>query len=110
MGSMGAMQGRGLSGEKRSYSKDRYFQADVKSEEKLVPEGIEGRVPFRGSIGSILHQQVGGLRAAMGYTGAATIPELHNARFVRITGAGLRESHPHDVQGIMEAPNYNPNR
>ncbi len=110
MGSMGAMQGRGLTGEKRSYSKDRYFQADVKSEEKLVPEGIEGRVPFRGSIGSILHQQVGGLRAAMGYTGAATIPELHNARFVRITGAGLRESHPHDVQGIMEAPNYNPNR
>ncbi|SUY84761.1 inosine 5'-monophosphate dehydrogenase [Corynebacterium jeikeium] len=110
MGSMGAMQGRGLSGEKRSYSKDRYFQADVKSEGKLVPEGIEGRVPFRGSIGSILHQQVGGLRAAMGYTGAATIPELHNARFVRITGAGLRESHPHDVQGIMEAPNYNPNR
>ena len=110
MGSMGAMQGRGLTGEKRSYSKDRYFQADVQSEEKLVPEGIEGRVPFRGSIGSILHQQVGGLRAAMGYTGAATIPGLHNARFVRITGAGLRESHPHDVQGIMEAPNYNPNR
>ena len=110
MGSMGAMQGRGLTGEKRSYSKDRYFQADVQSEEKLVPEGIEGRVPVRGSIGSILHQQVGGLRAAMGYTGAATIPELHNARFVRITGAGLRESHPHDVQGIMEAPNYNPNR
>ena len=110
MGSMGAMQGRGLTGEKRSYSKDRYFQADVQSEEKLVPEGIEGRVPFRGSIGSILHQQVGGLRAAMGYTGAATISELHNARFVRITGAGLRESHPHDVQGIMEAPNYNPNR
>ena len=110
MGSMGAMQGRGLTGEKRSFSKDRYFQADVQSEEKLVPEGIEGRVPFRGSIGSILHQQVGGLRAAMGYTGAATISELHNARFVRITGAGLRESHPHDVQGIMEAPNYNPNR
>lgn len=110
MGSMGAMQGRGLTGEKRSYSKDRYFQADVKSEEKLVPEGIEGRVPFRGSISSILHQQVGGLRAAMGYTGAATISELQNARFVRITGAGLRESHPHDVQGIMEAPNYNPNR
>ena len=110
LGSMGAMQGRGLTGEKRSYSKDRYFQADVKSEEKLVPEGIEGRVPFRGSISSILHQQVGGLRAAMGYTGAATISELQNARFVRITGAGLRESHPHDVQGIMEAPNYNPNR
>ncbi|MDC7103087.1 IMP dehydrogenase [Corynebacterium falsenii] len=109
MGSMGAMQGRGLTGEKRSYSKDRYFQADVNSEEKLVPEGIEGRVPFRGSIEAILHQHVGGLRAAMGYTGAATITDLHKARFVQITGAGLRESHPHDVQGIMEAPNYNPN-
>lgn len=110
MGSMGAMQGRGLTGEKRSYSKDRYFQADVNSEEKLVPEGIEGRVPFRGPIDAILHQQVGGLRAAMGYTGAATIADLQKARFVQITGAGLRESHPHDVQGIMEAPNYNPNR
>lgn len=109
MGSLGAMQGRGLTGEKRSYSKDRYFQADVKSEEKLVPEGIEGRVPFRGSIDAILHQQVGGLRAAMGYTGAATIEELHNAKFVRITSAGLRESHPHDVQGITTAPNYDPN-
>ncbi|RAV33874.1 IMP dehydrogenase [Corynebacterium heidelbergense] len=110
MGSLGAMQGRGLTGEKRSYSKDRYFQGDVKSEEKLVPEGIEGRVPFRGSIEAILHQQVGGLRAAMGYTGAATIADLHKARFVQITNAGLRESHPHDVQGIAEAPNYNPNR
>ena len=110
MGSLGAMQGRGLTGEKRSYSKDRYFQADVKSEEKLVPEGIEGRVPFRGSLDQILHQQVGGLRAAMGYTGAATIEELNNARFVRITSAGLRESHPHDVQGIATAPNYDPNR
>ncbi len=110
MGSMGAMQGRGLSGEKRSYSKDRYFQADVRSEEKLVPEGIEGRVPFRGSIESLLHQQVGGLRAAMGYTGAGTIEKLHDAQFVRITNAGLRESHPHDVLGIAEAPNYNPNR
>lgn len=110
MGSLGAMQGRGLTGEKRSYSKDRYFQGDVRSEEKLVPEGIEGRVPFRGSIDALLHQQVGGLRAAMGYTGAATIADLHKARFVRITSAGLRESHPHDVQGIAEAPNYNPNR
>lgn len=110
MGSLGAMQGRGLTGEKRSYSKDRYFQADVKSEEKLVPEGIEGRVPFRGSLDQILHQQVGGLRAAMGYTGASTIDELNNARFVRITSAGLRESHPHDVQGIATAPNYDPNR
>ena len=78
MGSLGAMQGRGLTGEKRSYSKDRYFQADVKSEEKLVPEGIEGRVPFRGSIDSIVHQLVGGLRAAMGYTGSATVEQLHD--------------------------------
>ncbi|GAB3592596.1 Inosine-5'-monophosphate dehydrogenase [Corynebacterium faecale] len=106
MGSMGAMQGRGLSGEKRSYSKDRYFQADVRSEEKLVPEGIEGRVPFRGSIENILHQQVGGLRAAMGYTGSATIRDLHRARFVQITSAGLKESHPHHIQQTVEAPNY----
>ena len=106
MGSLGAMQGRGLTGEKRSYSKDRYFQADVKSEEKLVPEGIEGRVPFRGSIDVITHQLVGGLRAAMGYTGAATIEQLHNAKFVQITSAGLRESHPHDIQMTVEAPNY----
>ena len=67
-------------------------------------------MPFRGSLDQILHQQVGGLRAAMGYTGAATIEELNNARFVRITSAGLRESHPHDVQGIATAPNYDPNR
>lgn len=106
MGSMGAMQGRGLSGEKRSYSKDRYFQSDVKSEDKLVPEGIEGRVPFRGPIGDIIHQQVGGLRAAMGYTGSSTIEELHNARFVQITSAGLKESHPHHIQQTVEAPNY----
>ena len=106
MGSMGAMQGRGLSGEKRSYSKDRYFQADVRSEEKLVPEGIEGRVPFRGSIENIIHQQVGGLRAAMGYTGSATISDLHRARFVQITSAGLKESHPHHIQQTVEAPNY----
>ena len=106
MGSMGAMQGRGLSGEKRSYSKDRYFQADVRSEEKLVPEGIEGRVPFRGSIENIIHQQVGGLRAAMGYTGSATIADLQRARFVQITSAGLKESHPHHIQQTVEAPNY----
>ncbi|WPF66557.1 MULTISPECIES: IMP dehydrogenase [unclassified Corynebacterium] len=106
MGSMGAMQGRGLTGEKRSYSKDRYFQADVKSEDKLVPEGIEGRVPFRGSIDTITHQIVGGLRAAMGYTGSATIPDLQKARFVQITTAGLKESHPHDITQTVEAPNY----
>ena len=106
MGSLGAMQGRGLTGEKRSYSKDRYFQADVRSEEKLVPEGIEGRIPFRGHIDSITHQLVGGLRAAMGYTGSATIDDLHDAKFVQITAAGLRESHPHDIQMTVEAPNY----
>ncbi|AZA14242.1 IMP dehydrogenase [Corynebacterium choanae] len=106
MGSLGAMQGRGLSGEKRSFSKDRYFQADVKSEEKLVPEGIEGRVPFRGSVEQISHQLVGGLRAAMGYTGSATVAELQQAKFVQITAAGLRESHPHDIQMTVEAPNY----
>lgn len=106
MGSMGAMQGRGLSGEKRSYSKDRYFQADVNSEDKLVPEGIEGRVPYRGELETITHQIVGGLRAAMGYTGASTIEELKTKRFVEITGAGLRESHPHHISQTVAAPNY----
>jgi len=106
MGSMGAMQGRGLSGEKRSFSKDRYFQADVRSEDKLVPEGIEGRVPFRGSIDAITHQLVGGLRASMGYTGSATIEELWSKQFVQISTAGLKESHPHHIQQTVEAPNY----
>ena len=106
MGSMGAMQGRGLSGEKRSYSKDRYFQADVRSEDKLVPEGVEGRVPFRGDIDAIVHQIIGGLRASMGYTGSATLAELKTKRFVQITAAGLKESHPHHLQQIAEAPNY----
>lgn len=106
MGSMGAMQGRGLSGEKRSYSKDRYFQADVRSEDKLVPEGIEGRVPFRGSIEQITHQLVGGLRAAMGYTGSTTVKDLQTKQFVQITSAGLKESHPHHIQQTVEAPNY----
>ena len=106
MGSMGAMQGRGLTGEKRSYSKDRYFQADVRSEDKLVPEGVEGRVPFRGDIDAIVHQIVGGLRASMGYTGSATLAELKTKQFVRITAAGLKESHPHHLQQIVEAPNY----
>ncbi|AJE32294.1 inosine 5'-monophosphate dehydrogenase [Corynebacterium humireducens NBRC 106098 = DSM 45392] len=106
MGSMGAMQGRGLTGEKRSFSKDRYFQADVRSEDKLVPEGIEGRVPFRGSIDAITHQLVGGLRASMGYTGSATIAELQTKQFVQISTAGLKESHPHHIQQTVEAPNY----
>jgi IMP dehydrogenase len=104
MGSLGAMQSRGQS---RSYSKDRYFQDDVLSDDKLVPEGIEGMVPYRGPLAVVAHQLIGGLRASMGYSGAATIPELHaKGRFVRITAAGLKESHPHDVVMTVEAPNY----
>ncbi|MEY3029161.1 MAG: dehydrogenase [Actinomycetota bacterium] len=104
MGSLGAMRSRD---EGKSYSRDRYFQDDVLREEKLVPEGIEGRVPYRGTVASVVHQLVGGLRASMGYVGAATVPELQAVgRFVRITSAGLRESHPHDVQMVIEAPNY----
>jgi IMP dehydrogenase len=103
MGSLGAMQGRGQA---KSYSKDRYFQDDVLAEEKLVPEGIEGRVPFRGPLGQVIHQLVGGLRAAMGYTGASSIAGLQQARFVQITSAGLKESHPHDITLTAEAPNY----
>ncbi|BBZ79766.1 inosine-5'-monophosphate dehydrogenase [Mycolicibacterium anyangense] len=103
MGSLGAMQGRGAA---KSYSKDRYFQDDVLSEDKLVPEGIEGRVPFRGPLATVIHQLTGGLRAAMGYTGAASIEGLQRAQFVRITAAGLKESHPHDITMTVEAPNY----
>jgi IMP dehydrogenase len=104
MGSLGAMQSRGQA---RSYSKDRYFQDDVLSDDKLVPEGIEGMVAYRGPLGAVAHQLIGGLRASMGYAGASTVAELHSkGRFVRITAAGLRESHPHDVQMILEAPNY----
>jgi IMP dehydrogenase len=103
MGSLGAMQSRG---EGRSYSKDRYSQDDVLSDDKLVPEGIEGRVPYRGRLQDVAHQLVGGLRAAMGYTGSATIEQLKDARLVRITSAGLKESHPHDVAITSEAPNY----
>jgi IMP dehydrogenase len=98
MGSIGAMA-RG--------SADRYFQAEVASSLKLVPEGIEGRVPYKGGVGNIIHQLVGGLRAAMGYTGSATIHDLQtNREFLRITGSGLRESHVHDVDIVQEAPNY----
>jgi IMP dehydrogenase len=98
MGSIGAMA-RG--------SADRYFQQEVASSLKLVPEGIEGRVPYKGSVGNIIHQLVGGLRAAMGYTGSATIGDLQTKReFLRITGSGLRESHVHDVDIVQEAPNY----
>ena len=103
MGSLGAMQSRGQG---RSYSKDRYFQDDVLSDDKLVPEGIEGQVPYRGSLAGVAHQLTGGLRAAMGYVGASTIAELQQAQFVRITAAGLKESHPHDIQMTVEAPNY----
>jgi IMP dehydrogenase len=103
MGSIGAMRGRG---DNKSFSKDRYFQDDVLSEDKLVPEGIEGRVPFRGPLATVIHQLTGGLRAAMGYTGSATIEDLQRAQFVRITAAGLNESHPHDVTMTVEAPNY----
>jgi IMP dehydrogenase len=99
MGSLGAMaQTQG--------SSDRYFQ-DSTEAEKLVPEGIEGRVPYKGTLVSILHQLVGGVRSAMGYTGCSTIEELHeNANFVRVTFAGMRESHVHDVTITKEAPNY----
>jgi IMP dehydrogenase len=99
MGSLGAMRARGS-------SRDRYFQGDVEDVEKLVPEGIEGRVPYKGPVAGILHQLVGGLRQAMGYCGAATIDDMKAAQFVRITAAGLRESHPHDVTMTKEAPNY----
>jgi len=103
MGSLAAMRGREGG---RSYSKDRYFQDDVLSEDKLVPEGVEGQVPYRGPLAAVATQLTGGLRAAMGYCGARTIAELQEARFVQITGAGLTESHPHDIQMTVEAPNY----
>ena len=98
MGSVGAMA-RG--------SADRYFQAEVQNELKLVPEGVEGRVPHKGPVGNVIHQLIGGLRAAMGYTGNRTIAEMQkNCKFVRITAAGLRESHVHDIAITREAPNY----
>ncbi len=103
MGSLAAMQSRGAA---KSYSKDRYFQDDVLSEDKLVPEGIEGRIPFRGPLSQVVHQLVGGLRSGMGYTGSHTIAQLQQAQLVRITAAGLTESHPHDVTMTVEAPNY----
>lgn len=104
MGSLGALQTRG---ERTSYSKDRYFQADVPSDEKLIPEGIEGQVPYRGPVAGVAHQLIGGLRQSMFYVGARDITELKDrGEFVQITSAGLKESHPHDVQGIVEAPNY----
>ena len=95
MGSLGAMQ---------QGSKDRYFQQDAK---KLVPEGIEGRIPYKGHVSDVLFQLIGGLRAAMGYCGTPDIPAMNeNTQFIEITGAGLRESHPHDVSITKESPNY----
>lgn len=100
MGSLGAMKSR-------SFSKDRYFQEHVVDAEKLVPEGIEGRVPYTGRLEHIVDQLIGGLRQAMGYTGCATIPEMQDrTTFVRMTAAGLREAHPHDITITEQAPNY----
>jgi IMP dehydrogenase len=104
MGSLGALQTRG---KKTSYSRDRYFQADVPSDEQLIAEGIEGKVPYRGPLSAVAYQLIGGLRQSMFYTGARTIAELkQKGKFVRITAAGLKESHPHDIQMVVEAPNY----
>ena len=104
MGSLGAMQSRG---EQKSYSKDRYMQDDVLSEDKLVPEGIEGKVAYRGPVADVVHQLVGGLRSGMGYAGAPDIETLRReGRLVQITSAGLQESHPHDVMHVADAPNY----
>ena len=97
MGSLEAME---------NGSKDRYFQGNVKDAKKLVPEGIAGRVPYKGSVQEVIYQMVGGLRSGMGYCGAGTIEQLHNAKFTRITGAGVLESHPHDITITSEAPNY----
>jgi IMP dehydrogenase len=103
MGSLGAMQSREHA---RSYSKDRYFQDDVLSDDKLVPQGVEGQVPYRGPLAAVAHQLIGGLQAGMGFVGARTIAELQEARLTRITPAGLKESHPHDIAMTTEAPNY----
>ncbi|MFM8523012.1 MAG: IMP dehydrogenase, partial [Actinomycetota bacterium] len=104
MGSLGAMQSRG---ESKSFSKDRYMQDDVLSEDKLVPEGIEGKVAYRGPVSSVVHQLVGGLRSGMGYAGAENIAALQKrGSLIQITSAGLLESHPHDVFDVADAPNY----
>jgi IMP dehydrogenase len=104
MGSLGAMRNRERGG---SFSKDRYAQADVSAEEKLIPEGVEGQVPYRGPLANVAHQLVGGLHQSMWYAGTRTIPELQErGQLMRISPAGLRESHPHDIQMTVEAPNY----
>ena len=99
MGSLEAM-------EQKHGSKDRYFQGDTQDVKKLVPEGIAGRVPYKGTVQEVIYQMTGGLRSGMGYCGAATIEDLHNAKFTRITNAGVNESHPHDITITSEAPNY----
>ncbi|MFC5749089.1 IMP dehydrogenase [Actinomadura rugatobispora] len=104
MGSLGAMRNRERGG---SFSKDRYAQADVSSEEKLIPEGVEGQVPYRGPLSNVAHQLVGGLHQSMWYAGTRTVPELQErGQLMQITAAGLKESHPHDIQMTVEAPNY----
>jgi IMP dehydrogenase len=105
MGSLAAMSSRGKA-EGKSYSRDRYYQQDVSSDDKLIPEGIEGQVQYRGPLSAVAHQLIGGVRQAMFYTGSRTIGDLQEAQFVRITSAGLKESHPHDIQMTVEAPNY----
>jgi IMP dehydrogenase len=103
MGSMGAMSSRG----RKSYSKDRYFQAEVTDDDMIVPEGIEGVVAYKGSLAAVAHQLIGGLQQTMFYTGCRTIPELQeNGKFIRITSASLKESHPHNVEMTVSAPNY----
>ena len=99
MGSLEAM-------EQKHGSKDRYFQGDTNEVKKLVPEGIAGRVPYKGTVQEVIYQMVGGLRSGMGYCGAATIEKLHEAKFTRLTNAGVNESHPHDITITSEAPNY----
>ena len=99
MGSLEAM-------EQKNGSKDRYFQSDTKDVKKLVPEGIAGRVPYKGTVQEVIYQLIGGLRSGMGYCGAANIEKLHDAKFTRITNAGVLESHPHDISITSEAPNY----
>src|ERR1700742_1388300 len=97
------MQSRGQA---RSFSKDPYLEGDVLSDDKLIPQGIEGQVPYRGPLAAVAHQLVGGLQAGMGFVGARTIAELQQASLIRVTAAGQKESHPHDIQMTVEAPNY----
>ena len=105
MGSLSAMSSRGKA-DGKSYSRDRYQQQEVSSDDKLIPEGVEGQVPYRGPVAAVAHQLIGGVGQAMHYTGSRSIAELQQAQFVRITSAGLKESHPHDIQMTVEAPNY----